>query len=155
MKKRVSANREALVLALGEQLNALVSASRALTVEASAAFHPELPPAAFHITRWLHAFGPAKVSRVAEAIAMDRSAASRLTARLIDLGMVQAQPDPLDGRGVVLSLTDQGRKKVGQAVVRKGDFFRQRIEDWSDAELELCAGLLRRLNGLSPKDSAA
>lgn len=143
---RVPSDREVLVLALGEQLGALLSASRALTAEASAVFHPDLPPAAFHVARWLHAFGPAKVSSVAEAVAMDRSATSRLTARLIDLGLVAARPDPSDGRSVVLNLTDRGRRKVGLAVVRKGDIFRQRVDAWSDADLELFAKLLRRFN---------
>lgn len=103
-------DREPLVLALGEQLSALLSASRALTVATSAEFHPDLPPAAFHIAHWLHAFGPAKVSCVAEAVAMDRSATSRLTARLIDLELVEARPDPLDGRGTILSLSRRGQK---------------------------------------------
>src|SRR5918999_3718364 len=104
--------RERLLLSLGEQLNALLSASRALTVDAAASFQPELQPAAFHIAQWLHAFGPAKVSRVAEAVAMDRSATSRLTRELVRTGMIESRPDPADGRGVVLSLSDHGRDKI-------------------------------------------
>ena len=38
-----------------------------VTVDAATAFHPDLPPAAFHIAHWLHSFGAAKVSQVAEA----------------------------------------------------------------------------------------
>jgi DNA-binding MarR family transcriptional regulator len=147
---RTGDDRETLVLALGEQLSALLSASRKLTVETSAEFHPDLPPAAFHIAHWLHAFGPANVSRVAEAVAMDRSATSRLTARLVELGLVEARPDPLDGRGSVLALTQRGRKKVGRAILHKSDAFRRRIDHWNDAELELLARLLRRFNGLLP-----
>lgn len=140
--------RERLVRALGVQLSALLSASRALTAEASASFHPDLPPAAFHISVWLHAYGPAKVSRVAEAVAMDRSATSRLTSRLLELGLIRARPDPLDGRGVVLELTDRGRTKVNQSSAGKDDAFRQRISNFSDAEIELLAGLLRRFNSI-------
>jgi DNA-binding MarR family transcriptional regulator len=146
LASQVQVDREALVLALGEQLSALLSASRALTAEAAAVFHPDLPPGAFHIARWLHAFGPAKVSSVAEAVAMDRSATSRLTARLIDLGVIEARPDPSDGRGVVLSLSDQGRRKISRAIARKGDVFQQRIETWSGADLERFTSLLRRFN---------
>lgn len=147
---RAADDRETLVLALGEQISALLSASRTLTVETSAKFHPGLPPAAFHIARWLHAFGPANASRVAEAVAMDRSATSRLTARLVELELVEARPDPLDGRGTVLNLTQRGRRKIRQAILHKGDAFRQRVDDWSDAELEQLARLLRRFNGLPP-----
>jgi DNA-binding MarR family transcriptional regulator len=81
---------------------------------------------------------------------MDRSATSRLTARLVELGLVEARPDPLDGRGSVLTLTQRGRKKVGRAILHKSDAFRQRIDHWNDAELELLARLLRRFNGLLP-----
>jgi len=142
-------DRELLVLALGEQFSALLSASRALTVATSAEFHPELPPAAFHIAHWLHAFGPAKVSGVAEAVAMDRSATSRLTARLIHLGLVEAQPDPSDGRGTLLNVSHQGRARIRQAIAHKGDDFRQRIDGWNDEDLEQLTQLLRRFNRMS------
>jgi DNA-binding MarR family transcriptional regulator len=142
-----------LVLALGGQLNALMSALRALTVDAATALHPDLPPAAFHIAHWLHSFGAANVSRVAEAVAMDRSATSRLTARLIEIGLVEARPDPADGRGVVLDLTNFGRKSIDRANARKRDVFLQKIETWSDADLELLTALLRRFNELPPRNS--
>jgi len=141
--------RETLVHALGGQLSALLSASRALTADAAASFHPDLPPAAFHIAQWLHSFGAAKVSRVAEAVAMDRSATSRLTARLTDFELVEARPDPADGRGVVLGLTDLGRRSIDRAITRKGDVFRQKIETWSNADLELFTTLLSRFNDLA------
>lgn len=140
--------REAVVLALGEQLSALLSASRALTIETSAEFHPNLPSAAFHIARWLHAFGPAKASRIAEQVAMDRSATSRLISKLVELEMAEITPDPLDGRGVVVSLTRPGKTAIERAIHRKGDALRGRIEQWSDAEVKQLASLLRRFNGL-------
>lgn len=140
-----SIERHSLEQALGEQLNALLSASRALMVEAAATFHPDVPPAAFHIAYRLHAFGADKVSVVAEAVAMDRSATSRLAARLIELGLVAAHPDPNDGRGVVLELTASGSARVDQALAYKGDIFHQKIKTWSDADLELFTVFLRRL----------
>ncbi|WP_207906751.1 MarR family winged helix-turn-helix transcriptional regulator [Luteibacter rhizovicinus] len=144
--------RDKLVGALGEQLSALLSASRALTTEAGAAFHPDLPPAAFHIAQWLRSFGAAKVSRVAEAVAMDRSATSRLTSRLIELGLVEARPDPDDGRGVVLDLTDLGRRNIDQAIARKGDVFHRKIEGWSHVDLEQFTACLRRFNAMPKRD---
>jgi hypothetical protein len=60
-------------LALGVQINALLSASRALTERSAAQFHPDLRPAAFHLARWLFAFGPAKPSVLADGVAMDRA----------------------------------------------------------------------------------
>src|SRR5882757_3111682 len=100
--------REQRILALGGTLNALVSQSRALMAQAAVTFHPELQPAGFHIALWLNTFGPAKPSAVAQAVGMDRSAASRLIRELARLGLITTSIDPSDRRSSVLSLTVDG-----------------------------------------------
>jgi DNA-binding MarR family transcriptional regulator len=142
--------REQGIRALGGALNALVSQARALTAQAAVAFHPEPQPAAFHIALWLNTFGPAKPSAVAQAVAMDRSAASRLTRELVRLKLVKTSTDPSDGRSVVLSLTADGRRRIDIAMQAKGATFRQRIASWSEQDLVLCTELLRRLTDVSP-----
>jgi DNA-binding MarR family transcriptional regulator len=137
--------REQRVRALGSALNALVSQSRVLTAQAAAAFHAELQPAAFHIALWLRAFGPAKPSAVAQAVGMDRSAASRLTRELVRLRLVATSTDPADRRSIVLSLTVDGRRRMETAMQAKGATFRQRVASWSEEDLLLCKGLLQRL----------
>ncbi len=138
--------REDLVRALGHELGALLSASRALTTQSAANFHPELPPAAFHIAWWLHSHGPAKSSRLALEVGMDRSATSRLTAQMVNLGIMAASPDPEDGRSVVFKLTAKGEHHVGNASVRKGQVFNERIADWSNADLTGFVAYLHRFN---------
>ena len=142
---RNDARREQLVRALGAALNVLVSQARALTAQASAIFHPELQPAALHIALWLNSFGPAKPSAVAEAVNMDRSAASRLTRELVRLGLIATQTDPSDGRSIVLSLTADGRRRVAAAMQLKGATFRDRLASWSAKDIVLCTELLERL----------
>ncbi len=138
--------REDLVRALGRELGALLSASRALTTQSAANFHPDLPPAAFHIAWWLHSYGPAKSSRLALEVGMDRSATSRLTAQMVSLGLMSASSDPHDGRGVVFKLTARGESRVASAAARKGQEFNERIADWSDTDLMGFAALLHRFN---------
>src|ERR1700681_838255 len=133
------------IRALGAALNALVSQSRALTAQAAVTFHAELQPAAFHIALWLNAFGPAKPSAVAQAVGMDRSAASRLTRELVRLGLIATSTDPSDRRSIVLSLTVDGRRRLEAAMQAKGATFRQRVASWSEEDLLLCTDLLRRL----------
>jgi DNA-binding MarR family transcriptional regulator len=137
--------REQRIRALGSTLNALVSQSRVLTAQAAAAFHAELQPAAFHIALWLSAFGPAKPSAVAQAVGMDRSAASRLIRELVRLRLVATSTDPADRRSIVLSLTVDGRRRLETAMQAKGATFRQRVASWSEQDLLLCTGLLQRL----------
>jgi DNA-binding MarR family transcriptional regulator len=142
---RIKGRRERSILALGAALNALVSQSRALTAQAAATFHTELQPAAFHIALWLNAFGPAKPSTVAQAVGMDRSAASRLARELVRLGLIATSTDPSDRRSIVLSLTVDGRRRLEAAMQAKGATFRQRVASWSEEDLLLCTDLLQRL----------
>jgi DNA-binding MarR family transcriptional regulator len=137
--------REQRTRALGAVLNALVSQSRALTAQAAVAFHAELQPAAFHIALWLNAFGPAKPSTVAQAVGMDRSAASRLARELVRLGLIATSTDRSDRRSIVLSLTVDGRRRLEAAMQAKGTTFRQRVASWSEEDLLLCTDLLQRL----------
>jgi DNA-binding MarR family transcriptional regulator len=137
--------REQCILALGAALNTLVSQSRTLTAQASATFHSELQPAAFHIALWLNALGPAKPSAVAQAIGMDRSAASRLVRDLVCLGLVATSIDPSDRRSTVLSLTAAGSRRMETAMRAKGAAFQQRVTSWSEEDLVLCTDLFRRL----------
>jgi DNA-binding MarR family transcriptional regulator len=142
---RNEGRREQRIRALGAALNALVSQSRALTAQAAVTFHAELQPAAFHIALWLNAFGPAKPSAVAQAVGMDRSAASRLARELVRLGLIATSTDPSDRRSIVLALTVDGRRRLEAAMQAKGTAFRQRVASWSEEDLLLCTDLLQRL----------
>src|SRR6202051_5339319 len=142
---RKETRRDQRIRALGAALNGLVSQARALTAQASATFPPELQPAAFHIALWLNSFGPAKPSAVAQAVGMDRSAASRLTRELVRLGLIETSTDPSDRRSIVLSLTADGRRRMNAAMQAKGNTFRQRVASWSEQDLLLCTNLLQRL----------
>lgn len=146
--------REACELALGAQLSALLSDSRALSTDAAAHFHPSLQPAAFDVVRWLHSFGPANLVRVADGLAMDRSSTSKLVAELKRSGILHAKPDPHDRRSAVLSLTKDGAKRLDAALAHKNAVFRQRIRDWSQEDLAQLTGLLRRFN-LRPANGKA
>jgi DNA-binding MarR family transcriptional regulator len=139
--------RRALELALGEQISALISANRALTEQSAVAFHDDLQPAAFHIARWLHAFGPARPSTVAEAVHMDRSSTSTLLGRMRSLGLVDTTRDPHDRRGVIFALTDEGRERVTATLEVRGEEFFRRLADWPDSELEQLTQLLRKIAG--------
>lgn len=137
--------RRALELALGEQINALLSATRVLSEQSAASFHEGLQPAAFHIARWLHAFGPARPSTVAEAVGMDRSSTSTLIGRMRALGLVEATADSRDRRGIVVGLTADGHARVSATLEERGAHFFARIQTWTEDDLERLAALLRRL----------
>lgn len=138
--------RRELELALGVELNALLSASRALTERTAAAFHLDLPPAAFHLARWLYAYGAANPSTLAEAVAMDRSSTSSLVGRMKSLGLVESSPDPKDKRAVIVALTASGEAQVLEALDLRGSAFFSRTSDWSLEDLGAFTQLLHAFN---------
>ncbi|MFK4297863.1 DNA-binding MarR family transcriptional regulator [Arthrobacter sp. GAS37] len=139
-------SRRDLELALGVELNALLSASRALTERSAAAFHPALQPAAFHLARWLYAYGPAKPSTLAEAVAMDRSSTSSLIGRMKDLKLLESTPDPDDKRAVTIALTPAGEAQVRKALDLRGTTFFERTAHWSTDDLHTFTALLHAFN---------
>ncbi|MDW2796401.1 MarR family transcriptional regulator [Clostridium boliviensis] len=144
-------SRMQLELSLGDQLNALLSASHALNVRTAAVFDPTLQPAAFLIVRWLLSNGPAAATLLAESTAMDRSSVSRLVSRLKQLGYVKSETHPEDRRGVLLSLTELGREKALKAIKEKEEEFYKRISKWEDSDLETFIYMLRCFNGYGTK----
>jgi DNA-binding MarR family transcriptional regulator len=138
--------RTALVDEVGAQLSRLLASARATTTEAATRFHPDLPPAAFHIARWLGAFGPSRTSAIAAGVAMDRSAVSRLIDGLRRARLVRVEIDPSDRRANSVGLTPSGRRHVTSALQWKGGVFNERLATWSDRDLEDLARLLAKLN---------
>ncbi|OBZ17993.1 MarR family winged helix-turn-helix transcriptional regulator [Bacillus sp. FJAT-26390] len=139
--------RAQLELQLGEQINALISASHALNVRAAARFDSSLQPAAFLIVRWLFSFGPTSATILAESTAMDRSSVTRLVNQLKLLDYVKSEPSPEDRRGIRLSLTELGRQKTIDALREKESAFYDRLSKWDDEQLENFTAMLRLFNG--------
>ena len=117
-----------------------------MTARTAAAFHPDLQPAAFHLARWLHAYGPANPSALAEAVAMDRSSTSSLIGRMKALGLVESTPDPADRRAVKVSLTPAGTQRVLEALDLRGTSFFARTRNWSVDDIAQFTSLLHAFN---------
>jgi DNA-binding MarR family transcriptional regulator len=143
--RRGDESRHELELALGEGINALLSASRALSERSAAHFHPQLQPAAFHIARWLYAFGPARPSEVADAVGMDRSSTSTLISKMRSLGLLDTSPAPDDRRSIIVRLSAAGREQVAATLEERGREFYARTQDWSTDDIARLVELLGRL----------
>ena len=57
---------------------------------------------------------PLRISELNRHVLLSQPALSRMVDRLAERGLVERQPDPADGRGVRLSLTDAGRARQRQ-----------------------------------------
>src|SRR5882762_8094744 len=144
--ERPAKHRTVLVNEVGTQLSGLLASARAVMTEAAGRFHPDLPPAAFHVARWLLSFGPSRTSAIAEGVAMDRSAVSRLIDGLGAAGLVRVEVDRSDRRANSVRLTPAGRRQVTRALEWKSGVFNDRLATWSDRDLEQLARLLGKFN---------
>jgi DNA-binding MarR family transcriptional regulator len=64
---------------------------------------------------------PVRLSELHRHVLLSQPALSRLVHRLAGRGMIECQPDPADGRGVRVSLTDAGRdlqRQIGRRHAR-------------------------------------
>jgi len=145
-KQHSNEPREQLELELGVQLNALISSAHALNVKAATRFDSSLQPAAFHIIRWLYSYGPTSAAGLADSTAMDRSSVSRLIKQLGSLGYIKREPSPIDGRAILLSLTEYGHQQTTRALQEKESVFYERISKWSDAQLQGFIQILQEFN---------
>jgi len=143
---RQTERRTALVDQVGVQLSRFLASARATTTQAAGKFHPDLPPAAFYVARWLLTFGPSRTTEVARGVAMDRSATSRLIDLLRTAGLVHVDMDPSDRRANSVRLSPADRRQVTRALQWKGGVFHDRLATWKERDLEELARLLAKLN---------
>jgi DNA-binding MarR family transcriptional regulator len=71
--------------------------------------------------------GSTRMGDLAEQLLSLPSRVTRQIRRLEDAGLVQRQASPEDGRGVLASITDQGRDVVAAAMVTYAEAVRQRF----------------------------
>lgn len=94
-----------------------------------------------------HTDTPATPGALAEVLGVTRGAVTQLVAGLVDMGMVQRQPHPLDGRRRVLALSPASRTQV-DGFERDLIFgLAPRFERLDDAELQALAVLLGKTKG--------
>jgi DNA-binding MarR family transcriptional regulator len=70
---------------------------------------------------------------------------SNLLKKVEDLGYIRRMDDPVDGRGVIVELTDKGLELSEAAMAAQADLERQLVSVLSGDEQDLLASMLRRL----------
>ena len=123
---------------------AITRTSRRLRQEAGPGLSPSLTAALATVDR----HGPLTPSELAKRERVQRPTATRLVARLEELGLLQRAADPLDRRSSLLSVTPEGSALLKQMRERKTAYLAHRIERLDDEEraaLDRAAAILERL----------
>jgi DNA-binding MarR family transcriptional regulator len=123
---------------------AITRTSRRLRQEAGTGLSPTLTAALATVDR----HGPLTPSELATRERIQRPTATRLVARLEELGLLQRAADPVDRRSSLLSVSPQGRALLEELRGRKTAFLAHRLaklEPEERATLDRAAGILERL----------
>jgi DNA-binding MarR family transcriptional regulator len=109
---------------------------------------PALSPTQAAALATIERAGPLTPSELARIERVQRPTISRVTARLGQAGLLERLPDELDGRGVRLRVTPEGRRTLRELRNRKTAYLAERLErlDPEDrAVLAQASALLERL----------
>jgi DNA-binding MarR family transcriptional regulator len=123
---------------------AITRTSRRLRQEAGTGLSPTLTSALSTIER----YGPLTPSELATRERVQRPTATRLVARLEELGVLQRAADPADRRSALLSVTPEGRALLEEMRGRKTAYLAHRIEKLGSEEraaLDRAAAILEQL----------
>lgn len=136
----------ATVDALGTQLTRFARVLHRARARWSQTDPGGLEQSAFAILAALIVDGPQRTSALAELLQTEISTVSRQTGSLVQLGLIQRQADPEDGRVCVLGPTDQGRQVFDRARAARNRWLATTMQDWDPCDVERLTTLLRRLN---------
>lgn len=89
---------------------------------------------------------PVRISELDHHVLLSQPALSRMTDRLAERGLIRRQPDPADRRGVLLSLTGEGRARQREIGRQHGrSVARAMTARLSQEELRQLDALCRKL----------
>lgn len=108
--------------------------------------HADLQPASYLILSYVLESGPVRASSIVEVFDIDKGAISRQVSHLIELGLVERTPDPADGRATLLSVTDDGARRMKDVGDHRRKLIDERLSDWSEKDLTTFVSDLARYN---------
>lgn len=136
----------ATILALEHEMGVLIRRLRRRIAERARLIHPDLSPVAYSMLMALHDSGPQRASELVELFSIDKGAVSRQVQLLLELGLVEREPDPADRRAQILTVSDAGRERLDAIATARRAELSEKLGAWSDDELATFVDLLARYN---------
>ena len=129
---------------LERELGVLVRRVRRVIGERARAVHTDLQPASYLMLTFLAAEGPQRSSVVSEKFNVDKGAISRQVQHLCDLGLLQREPDPVDGRAMLISASPDAVRRMSAVDRDRRRWLDEQLKDWSEGDLrDFVSGLSR------------
>lgn len=114
--------------------------------ERATAVHPELQPSSYLMLSWIADNGPIRPSALVCEFNVDKGAISRTVQHLTDLGLLDREPDPADGRATLVSASADARRRLAKIEEQRQQWFTDRLKGWTVAEIHQLAEDLGRYN---------
>jgi DNA-binding MarR family transcriptional regulator len=105
-----------------------------------------LERAEYLLLRTLDARGPLEIRGLAECLGLDPSTAGRQVNALAQQGLVERTTDTADRRRHIISLTEPGRRVMGEVQQRRLDSAAELLQDWTPEEVAVLASSITRYN---------
>jgi DNA-binding MarR family transcriptional regulator len=131
---------------LEEEVGVLIRRVRRVIGERARAVHEDLQPASYLMLNFLVTSGPQRSSVLSERFGVDKGAISRQVQHLVDLGLLDREPDPLDGRAVLVSASDDAVVRMEAISSERRKYLDERLGDWSEDDLREFVTALSRYN---------
>ena len=133
-------------LEIEQGLAVLYRASKARVKRLVEHLDPDMQTAGYLVLRYVMANEPIRAGDVALALSMDKSAVSRQLTMLRDSGLIEAQPDPEDGRASLVLSSEKANERLGEFRVELKSDYRRMLASWDAADIEAFARLLKKFN---------
>lgn len=104
----------------------------------------KLDRALFSVLMVIASYGPIGVVDLAARLGRDHSTASRQTARLVELGLIERRPNPDDRRMRDLAVSDAGAAMARHVDAAREEFATAALADWTEQEVDTLVKLMRR-----------
>jgi len=129
---------------LEQELGVLIRRVRRVIGERARAVHPDLQPASYLMLTYLAAEGPQRSSVVSDKFNVDKGAISRQVQHLCDLGLLEREPDPVDGRATLISASADAVRRMTAVDRDRRRWLDEQLKGWSEQDLhEFVSGLGR------------
>jgi len=146
--------RERAVRDVESEVVALFGKVRAAAATAAQDVHAQLTVSAYRILLRINEESGSRITDLAGHFQVGKPTMSRQVAALEQLGLVARRPDPADGRGALVLLTDDGRTAFARARARRHEWIAGRLREFTDSEVSTFAGLLSRFVRRTADESA-
>jgi DNA-binding MarR family transcriptional regulator len=131
---------------LEREIGLLLRRSRAISARLARELHPDLDGAAYGLLALLRDAGPLRASALVTRLGLDKSTVSRQVASLVELGLVDRAPDPVDGRAQVLTASAEGAARLARIREARRARWEADMADWPAEDVIVLGELLGRLN---------